>query len=82
MTLDKLDDWLCDNWRSAWRWLSVQFMVMTGLLLQVLQFAPVLPADIQKAIPQPWGGLVAALWTVAGLIARLKGQRKADSGKG
>jgi hypothetical protein len=78
---DKLDDWLCEGWRSAWRWWSVQMHMAASMVLMALQMAPVMPAEVQKLIPQPWGAIATAVWTLLGIYARVAKQKKLDNGK-
>jgi hypothetical protein len=72
-----LTDRLVDDWRRAWRWWSVQLHAFATGLLYVVQFAPVIPPELQAVIPQPWGGIATAAWAALGLLARILKQREA-----
>jgi hypothetical protein len=77
--LQKLKDRLVDDWCHAWRWFSVQLHAFATSVLLLLQLAPVLPPEVQKAIPQPWGVILTAVWAALGLYARLVKQKKPDA---
>jgi hypothetical protein len=77
--MSRLDEWFEDGWRRCLRWFSVQWMLVTGALLQLVQLAPVIPHEIQSVIPQPWGSILTAAWTFLGLLARLKRQPELDA---
>lgn len=75
----KLDRWLVPDWRSAWRWLSVQLAAVAGLAmawifaspLELLQILYLIPSDIRV-------GLSPVVWVVVVAIvvgARLWKQR-------
>jgi hypothetical protein len=68
---------LVDDWRSAWRWFSVQLHAVATSLLLVLQFAPVMPPEVQKIIPQPWGAILTGAWALLGIMARIIRQKRA-----
>jgi hypothetical protein len=71
----KFDEWLVPEWRKALKLFSVQFMLITGLLLEAAQSA--LPPEVQALIPQPYGRIVVGIWTLLGLFGRLKSQQPA-----
>lgn len=66
---------LVPDWRSSWRWWSVQLHAAATLCLTVLQVAPVLPPQVQALIPQPWGMIITAAWAVLGVAVRVVAQR-------
>lgn len=72
---------LVADWRQAWRWFSVQLHAFATTMLIVLQIAPVMPAEVQQMIPQPWGALLTGAWALLGLYARLVKQRRPADGK-
>lgn len=62
---------LVNDWRKAWKWLSVQS-------LAVLAVAPVvwsqLPPDVRNMLPEGWEPYVLAALAVGGIVGRLKAQ--------
>jgi hypothetical protein len=64
---------LVEEWRGAWRWFSLQAMVLSG----VVQAAwDALPADLKQYLPH-WLGLVLSLsLLLLGIGGRLVKQRK------
>lgn len=72
--IDRLDDWLCENWRNAWKWFSMQMHLFACALLMFLQIAPVMPDEVRRMIPEPWGVIAVGVWTLLGIVARLKKQ--------
>ncbi len=64
---------LIDNWRSCWRWLSVQAMVLAGALQGAWLF---IPEDMKTSMPP---GVVQAA-TVTLLVLGVAG-RLVDQGK-
>lgn len=78
--LEKIEARLVDGWRSAWRWWSVQMHLIASAVLMLAQLAPVMPPEVQKVIPQPWGAIITALWTLLGLYARLVKQKEKPNG--
>lgn len=71
---------LVGGWRSAWKWWSVQMHLVASSVLMLAQLAPVMPAELQQVIPQPWGAIATALWTLLGLYARLVKQNGQANG--
>lgn len=55
---------IVSNWRSAWKWLSVQF-----LALQVAWQA--LPAEAVAVIPLAWQGYITLGLALAALLGRM-----------
>lgn len=76
-----MTDRLVDDWRDCLRWWSVRWMAFTGLVLEFVQLAPVIPPEIMQVIPQPWGHIVPAVWTALGIFARLYKQKIKDGGQ-
>lgn len=65
---------LVDDWKSAWRWFSVQALAALVILPTVWA---ALPADAKGFLPdgaEPW--ILAAL-ALAGVVGRLIDQNKA-----
>lgn len=64
---------LVEEWRGAWRWFSLQAMVLSG----VVQAAwDALPVDLKQYLPH-WLGLVLSLsLLLLGIGGRLVKQRK------
>ena len=76
MQLDKLDDWLIDNWRQAWRLWSVYWQMVTSLILGAVLMVPSMPGEIAALVPQQYRIIAIGLWAALGLWARLKKQEK------
>lgn len=66
---------LVDDWKQCWRWFSVQLHLLASTVLLGLQITPVMPVEVQKLIPQPWGAIATAAWTLLGIYARVVKQR-------
>lgn len=64
---------LVENWRKAWRWLSVQF---PALNLAFLGTWSVLPAKFQDALPMPWVIGIAVVLIVLGVVGRMIDQSR------
>lgn len=77
--LDKLDDWLVDGWRCAWRMASLQLHTLASAALMLFAMVPSLPGELQQLIPNPWRGILVALWWVIGTVLRLKKQKGASN---
>jgi hypothetical protein len=59
---------LVADWRSAWRWFSLQAMVLSGAVQGAWES---LPADLKQYLP-PWLGLVMSLaFLLLGIGGRL-----------
>ena len=65
---------LIDNWRQAWRWFSVQSMLIAGAIQTTWL---TLPADLKDTIPVGWVLGVAVAVLVLGVIGRLIDQTPA-----
>lgn len=72
---------LVEDWREAWRWWSVQMHLLASMVLMAVQLVPAMPGELQAIIPQPWGAVVTALWTLLGLYARVAKQRGPTNAK-
>jgi homoaconitase/3-isopropylmalate dehydratase large subunit len=66
---------LIENWRHAWRFLSVQAMTL-AIALQGVWLN--LPDDLRVHVPDRLAATVTAALLVLGLIGRLFQQRGAD----
>lgn len=63
---------LVDDWKTAWKWLSVQ---LPALNLAFLGAWAALPAKFQDAIPLPWVIGIAVALIVLGMFGRLVKQK-------
>lgn len=66
---------LIENWRSAWRMLSVQVAALLALVAAAYDYLPVL----QTYLPEGWIKYAALLVIVARLIKQPKLSGHADS---
>lgn len=65
---------LVDDWKSAWKWLSVQFVAAAGSVqLAVLAF----PDTLRQYLPDRITHLVAVLLLGAAVLGRLVDQKAA-----
>lgn len=65
---------LVENAKNAWRWISVQSMVLAGAIQGAWLFVP---DDLRASVPQNWlQGITLALM-VAGVAGRLVKQKEA-----
>lgn len=65
---------LVENAKNAWRWFSVQSMVLAGAIQGAWLFVP---DDLRASVPQTWlQGITLALM-VAGVAGRLVKQKEA-----
>lgn len=67
---------LVPDWRSAWRWFSVQAFAAIALLPMVWAS---LPADLKGYIPPGWGKYIVIGIALAGVIGRMIDQKKAPA---
>ena len=65
---------LIPNWKNAWRWFSVQALIVIGALPLVWA---TLPADVKAFLPGGWEPWILVLLAVAGIVGRLVDQNKA-----
>lgn len=64
---------LVEEWRGAWRWFSLQAMVVSGVVQGAWE---ALPADLKQYLPR-WLGLALSLAILLlGAAGRLVKQRK------
>jgi hypothetical protein len=61
------------NWRQAWKWFSVQFLAVVGLLPLAWQE---LPDDAKAFLPEGYGPWVLLLLATAGVFGRIIDQNK------
>jgi di/tricarboxylate transporter len=64
---------LVPDWRSAWRWFSVQALAILAVLPMVWLN---LPPDLKSYIPKEWGLAIVCLVAVAGIAGRVIDQNK------
>lgn len=62
---------LIPDWRSAWRWFSVQALAVIGALPIVWSM---LPPDVKSLLPAGWGMWVFVVLAVAGVLGRVVDQ--------
>lgn len=67
---------LVDDWREASRWWSVRINAVGVVLLPLLQMVPEMPAPIQALLPPGARAIVAGLWCVVAIGARLFAQKR------
>jgi hypothetical protein len=70
----KFDQWFIPEWRSCLKFMSVKFNLGTAAVLEAVQVSPVLPDDVRSLIPEPHAHIAVGLWTICGLVARVKSQ--------
>ena len=61
------------NWREAWKWFSVQFLAVLGLLPLVWGS---LPDDAKAFLPEGYGPWVLTTLAVCGILGRIIDQKK------
>lgn len=64
---------LIPNWRDAWKWFSVQFLTVVGLLPLIWKE---LPDDVKAFLPEGYGPWVLLLLAAAGVFGRIVDQNK------
>ncbi len=62
---------LVENWKSAWRWFSVQALAVTAAMPIVWAG---LPADIKAMIPDGWGLWIFVIVGIGGIAGRILSQ--------
>lgn len=67
---------LVPDWRSAWRWFSVQALAIIALLPIVW---PTLPPQVHQWVPEEWRPYIVVALAVGGLAGRLIDQQKATA---
>jgi protein-S-isoprenylcysteine O-methyltransferase Ste14 len=65
-----------ENWKEAWKWFSVQALVVLAALPLVWT---ALPADAKRLLPDGWEPWVLFGLALAGLIGRLVDQNRAKA---
>lgn len=63
-----MTNYLVDEWRSAWRWFSVQSMALAAVLLAAWQ---ALPDELRAALPRALPRWLAIALLVLGIAGRL-----------
>jgi hypothetical protein len=63
---------LVENAKSAWRWFSVQSMVLAGAIQGAWLFVP---EDLRASVPQNWLQSITIALMVAGVAGRLVKQK-------
>ena len=64
---------LVPDWRSAWRWFSVQSLAIIALIPVVW---PALPPEAHEWVPQTWRPWIVFALAVGGIVGRLIDQNK------
>jgi len=64
---------LVPDWRSAWRWFSVQALAALAALPMVWVS---LPADLKAYVPKEWGLAIVCAIAIAGIAGRVVDQNK------
>lgn len=64
--------WLIQDWRKAWKWLSVQIMALIALGQMLFEFMPTVKDYID---PSVWHGAMACLAVLA-IVGRIVNQSK------
>jgi hypothetical protein len=80
MIWNMLCDRLVDDWHRALRLWSVRVNALGAIVLPLLTMVPALPVEIQALFPPAVRALLAALWCVAAIGARLIKQKPGGSG--
>jgi hypothetical protein len=66
--------YLVDEWKSAWRWFSVQSMALAAVLLGAWQALPdELRASLPRALPH-WLAIALLALGIAGRLVKQKGR--------
>lgn len=64
------------DWRSAWRWFSVQALAIIALLPVVW---PTLPPSVTAWVPESWRPWIIVALAIGGIAGRLIDQNKAKA---
>lgn len=78
--MGRLDDMLVEGWRQALKWWSVQWQLVSGLIMGVVLMVPSMPTEIQELLPPKLRALLVAGWIALGIWARLKKQGGSHAG--
>jgi hypothetical protein len=62
--------WLVQNWRSAYRWISVQLAALLAGLATIYELVP----SMKEYLPQQWFHVLMVAGAVGVIIGRLKNQ--------
>lgn len=62
---------LIEDWRKAWKMVSVQAMAVAALLLQFADLWQQLPPEVVAMIPQAYVMTIAKYVILGGLVGRL-----------
>jgi sugar phosphate permease len=66
---------LIDDWHRALKLWSIRINAAGAIILPLLTMVPALPAEIQALFPPAVRAIIAALWCVAAIAARLVKQK-------
>jgi len=66
---------LIENWKSAWRWFSVQALVVLAALPVIWT---TLPDDLKADVPQSWVKWIMMIVAIGGLAGRFVQQTGKD----
>jgi hypothetical protein len=64
---------LIPNWRDAWRWFSVQALIVIAALPVIWS---ALPPDTKALVPEGWEPWIFFALAIAGVIGRLIDQNR------
>ena len=62
---------LVPNWRAAWKWFSVQAMILSTAILTTWAL---MPGDLKARLPDEFGLIAAIVTLVFGVAGRLVDQ--------
>jgi hypothetical protein len=65
---------LVDDWRGAWRWVSVQVLALQGAAAAAWL---AVPEEMRAAVPADWLAYAAVALTLIGIPGRMIKQRRA-----
>jgi hypothetical protein len=63
--------WYVDDWRNAWKWLSVQIPAVMAAFAVIYEALP----QVQDYIPHAWLPYIGAVGAVGLIFGRLKAQK-------